>query len=241
MLHLRPLGHVTSAAQNTGVPACGANPEHGVLPLADLLSARYLHARIVTVNATNIQTQTRPDAVTAAPLRPRDGADFAQVLPSDGQDLLSGAVCFALYSATQATVQYYRDVLSPFGITYQQLLVLSQLWQHDDLTPGQIASALCLDSSTVSGLLNRLERQDLVVRQHDAHDRRTVHVRATAHSRQISQCLGFLPDCLAQAMKLSAEDAHALLTSLHALRDTIASAPRPAPSSGSAPTEGPLS
>jgi len=194
------------------------------------------------------QTRTRTDAAADAQAdaratvrtRSRRRADLAQVLPTDGPDPLNGAVCFALYSAAQATVQYYRDVLTPFGITYQQLLVLSELWQHDDLTPGQIASALRLDSSTVSGLLNRLEKQDLVIRQHDAHDRRTVHVQATAHSRQIGECLGFLPDCLAQAMNLSTEDAHTLLTSLHALRDTIASAPRPTPSPGPVSTEGPL-
>ncbi len=159
---------------------------------------------------------------------PRD-TDTIPTRPDDGLDLLNGAVCFALYSATQATVQYYRDVLAPFGITYQQLLVLAELWQEDTRTPGQLADALHLDSSTISGLLNRMEKQDLIVRRPDARDRRAVRVQVTSRGREISGDLGFLPECLAQAMNLSSQDAQSLLSALHRLRDTIASAPRPAP------------
>ena len=55
---------------------------------------------------------------------------------------LEDSVCFAVYSAAQATVQLYRDLLAPWGVTYQQLLVLGILWRDESTSPGRIADEL---------------------------------------------------------------------------------------------------
>ena len=64
---------------------------------------------------------------------------------------LEDSVCFAVYSAAQATVQLYRDLLAPWGVTYQQLLVLGILWRDESTSPGRIADELHLDASTITG------------------------------------------------------------------------------------------
>ncbi|MGO1945024.1 MAG: MarR family winged helix-turn-helix transcriptional regulator [Ancrocorticia sp.] len=140
---------------------------------------------------------------------------------------LEHAVCFALYSATQAVVGYYRDVLSPFGVTYQQLLVLSQLTEEKSASPRELGDKLHMGSNAVTGLLNRMEKEGLIVRSRVSSDRRVVHVAATARARGVLDQLGFLPQCLAQAMELTPESAAGLLTELHSLRDAVGSAPRP--------------
>ncbi len=145
---------------------------------------------------------------------------------SPGGDPLEAMVCFALYSATQATIGYYREMLAPFGLTYQQFLVLVELTIAGEQSPGCLASALHLDSSSVSGLLNRMERQGLVVRLRDADDRRAVRVAVTERGRDILPRLGFLDGCLASAMDLDAEEARTLIGALHKLRDAVSSAPR---------------
>ncbi|QCV96078.1 MarR family winged helix-turn-helix transcriptional regulator [Acidipropionibacterium acidipropionici] len=142
---------------------------------------------------------------------------------------LEQMVCFAMYSATQATVQYYRDVLAPFGITYQQFLVLVELNLAGRQSPTHLADALHLDCSSVSGLLNRMERSGLVERIRDDKDRRAVSVAATDRSREIFSRLGFLGGCVSGAMSLEPDEMRALLKALHKVRDAMVSAPRPQP------------
>jgi MarR family transcriptional regulator, organic hydroperoxide resistance regulator len=149
---------------------------------------------------------------------------------------MSEAVCLALYSAMNATVQLYRDLLAPWGLTYQQLMVLGILWQETDVTSGRIARVLMLDSSTVAGLLKRLESAGLVRREADAGDRRRVRVVATDRSLEIAGELGWLESCLAEAIALSPAQAADLVARLHALRESVIRAPRPP--AGEHPTEG---
>ncbi len=147
---------------------------------------------------------------------------------------MNEAVCLALYSAMNATVQLYRDLLAPWGLTYQQLMVLGVLWQEHEATPGRIADVLMLDSSTVAGLLRRLEAADLVDRTPDPDDGRRVRVVATARSREIASELGWLEACLAEAIDLTPAQASDLIGRLHALRASVTHFPRPAGATGHA-------
>ncbi|RZI94237.1 MAG: MarR family transcriptional regulator [Microbacterium sp.] len=148
---------------------------------------------------------------------------------------LNQAVCFALYSAMNATVQLYRDLLAPWGLTYQQLMVLGVLWQETEATPTRIGDALMLDSSTVAGLLKRLEAADLVHREPDPDDRRRVRVLPSEQSRAIASELGWLEACLADAIDLTPTQAGDLISRLHTLRESVIRFPRPAAASPGAP------
>lgn len=140
---------------------------------------------------------------------------------------MNEAVCLALYSAMNATVQLYRDLLAPWGLTYQQLMVLGVLWQESEARPGRIAEVLMLDSSTVAGLLKRLEAAGLVHRGTDPEDLRRVRVTATDRSREIAAELGWLEACLAEAIDLNQQQARDLVERLHALRGSVAGFRRP--------------
>lgn len=142
-------------------------------------------------------------------------------------DARESAICFAVYSTMHATLQLYRDLLEPWGLTYQQILVMSVVWGEDDVTPGRLAEALMLDSSTVAGLLKRLERDGLVERTADAADRRRVRITPTARSREILQQTGGLAACVAQAMSLSVSEAQTLLDLLHKMRSGVSEFARP--------------
>ncbi|MFZ1381661.1 MAG: MarR family transcriptional regulator [Scrofimicrobium sp.] len=140
---------------------------------------------------------------------------------------LDEAVCLAMYTATNATVQLYRELLAPWGLTYQQLMVLGVLWQEPDVTPGRIAEVMMLDSSTVAGLLKRLQDAELVRREPDPADRRRVQVIPTERSWQIAGELGWLEACLAEAVGLPREQAADLIDRLHRLRESVVKYPRP--------------
>lgn len=134
---------------------------------------------------------------------------------------LERSVCFALYTSMQATLQLYRDLLAPWGLTFQQVLLLAVLWEHDEVTPGDLAAALHLDSSSVSGLVARMEKAGLVRRVHSTTDRRTVWVSATEKAAQIKAELEPIGKCIADAIGLERAEAEALIVDLHGLRSRV--------------------
>ena len=48
----------------------------------------------------------------------------------EGSPKLETQLCFALYSASRATIDVYRPLLDELGITYPQYLVLLVLWDR---------------------------------------------------------------------------------------------------------------
>ena len=83
---------------------------------------------------------------------------------------------FVLNSAQNAVHIYFREQLQPFGVTPIQYSVLKCLWNEDQQTPTQLAQTLQVDTSTITGLLGRLEQKDLIVRKYSKQDRRSVFV-----------------------------------------------------------------
>lgn len=141
-------------------------------------------------------------------------------------ETIDDVMCHALYTAAQSTVQLYRDLLAPWGLTFQQLLVLGVLWKNSTMTPGEIGEALRLDSSSVAGLLRRMQDSELIERTTDRSDRRRVCVTATEHSLSIRDELGWLEECVARALGFEKADAMELIARLHTLRASIDAFPR---------------
>ena len=53
------------------------------------------------------------------------------------------------------------------------------LWKGDKTTPKEIAAELKLENSTISGILDRMEKKDLLKRQVSTEDRRYIEVVLT--------------------------------------------------------------
>jgi DNA-binding MarR family transcriptional regulator len=89
---------------------------------------------------------------------------------------LNDMVCFNLHAASRAVTAVYRPLLEPLGVTYSQYLVLATLWESGDLPVGELASLLHLDYGTMTPLLKRMEKQDLIHRTRNPQDERSVTV-----------------------------------------------------------------
>ncbi len=70
-----------------------------------------------------------------------------------------------------------REILSDFEITPPQFEALQHLIKEGELTIGELSGKMFLACSTVTDLLDRMERNDLVVRVKDEKDRRIVRIR----------------------------------------------------------------
>lgn len=133
---------------------------------------------------------------------------------------LDELVCFAIYSAANATSQAYRQVLEPWQLTYTQYLGLLLLGQRDH-TVGELGQALGLDSGTVSPLLARLEARGLVRRERRDRDERVVTATLTASGRGTLDEVLAAVGCLAPAFVGASTDLPELMRQLHALTQNM--------------------
>lgn len=95
-------------------------------------------------------------------------------------------ICFKLSRVMRNVQRYYENSLSSFGITPVQFYVLSELWINDGIKFKELARNLSMDGSTLTGILDRLERLDYVERRDDPEDRRSllIFLKEKAKSNQ---------------------------------------------------------
>ena len=75
--------------------------------------------------------------------------------------------------------------LVPGGLTLPQFDVLAQLDRRPEgMTPKELRQALLVTAGNVTGIVDRLEEQRLVVREPVSHDRRTMRVTLTPEGRR---------------------------------------------------------
>ncbi|MBI3490273.1 MAG: MarR family transcriptional regulator [Acidobacteria bacterium] len=84
------------------------------------------------------------------------------------------------------------------GLTGPQRLALRLVGQFPGIAPGELAHLLRLHPSTITGVLVRLERRRLIVRQAHAHDRRRAHLLVTAAGRRLNRPI---PGTVEEAVK----------------------------------------
>ena len=88
----------------------------------------------------------------------------------------SNYICFKLSRAMRKVQRYYEVNLVPLEITAAQFYVISSLWETDGIKFKELAQKLSMDGATLTGILDRLERQGFVSREDDPEDRRSVLV-----------------------------------------------------------------
>lgn len=82
-------------------------------------------------------------------------------------------LCFKLSKVMRRVQRHYESRLSCFGVTPVQFFVLAAMWEQDGIKFKDLAMATNMDGATLTGILDRLERQDLVERRSDPDDRRS--------------------------------------------------------------------
>ena len=98
-------------------------------------------------------------------------------------------LCFLMDVATRRMTKFYNRRLRKFGITYNHLFILSCLWEQEGVNVKDLSKQLLLDSSSLTGHLDRMKRAGLVVRKDDPKDRRAVRVLLTDKGRRLKEQL----------------------------------------------------
>ncbi|BAD76954.1 transcriptional regulator (MarR family) [Geobacillus kaustophilus HTA426] len=78
-----------------------------------------------------------------------------------------------------------REILTNYPITPPQFVALQWLLEEGDLTVGELSNKMYLACSTTTDLVDRMERNGLVARVRDEHDRRVVRIRLLEKGERI--------------------------------------------------------
>ena len=114
---------------------------------------------------------------------------------------LKNQLCFRVYTLSRLITQAYRPLLDPLGLTYPQYLVMMVLWENDRQTVGEIGQRLMLDTNTLTPMLQRMEREGLLVRTHGIVDGRQTLVSLTKKGLQLKESAKDVPTCMSQNWK----------------------------------------
>jgi DNA-binding MarR family transcriptional regulator len=98
---------------------------------------------------------------------------------------LRGSVGFLLARTARSMKRVLEARLSRYNITASQYVVVAQLNDEDGISLSQLGERLHFDNPTITGVVDRMEREGLVERRRDADDRRVINVFLTQKGRKL--------------------------------------------------------
>lgn len=106
-----------------------------------------------------------------------------------------------------------KGLASQFGLTGPQLTVIKLLETFENLSLSSLSERIRAQNSTVTGIIDRMEREGLVLRERSQEDRRVVHIRLTQKGADLARDIPVEPmEILRQALlSLSTNEARDLL------------------------------
>ncbi|MFA5608640.1 MAG: MarR family transcriptional regulator [Alcaligenes sp.] len=99
-------------------------------------------------------------------------------------------LCLRVLSLASSINRASSTVLNEFGLSEGRLVLLFLLSrQPSGLSPALLAEQAGVTRATITGLLDGLEQQQLLVRQNNASDRRVLTVKLTEAGKELSEHL----------------------------------------------------
>lgn len=84
-----------------------------------------------------------------------------------------------LRQITHELNKYSKFLQERFGITIPQIITLREIYEHGPLSFSELTKIVSLNNSTVTGIVDRLEKHQLVQRTRTSQDRRRIDLIIT--------------------------------------------------------------
>jgi len=97
----------------------------------------------------------------------------------EGKMLFQECLCFIVGKASRNMVRMVKDKVSAYGLTPTQFFLLIALYEENGILITALAKKVALDKSTLTSLLDRLERDELIQRTAHPTDRRIIQIYLT--------------------------------------------------------------
>lgn len=96
-------------------------------------------------------------------------------------------IIFSIRRLMQAGELYTKELNKKYQVSAAQLNCILALYENGPLPPSQIAKYMMVQSSTVTGVVDRLEQKGIVRRMRNSPDRRIITVELTEAGRALAE------------------------------------------------------
>ena len=94
-------------------------------------------------------------------------------------------VLIAIRRVIRATDLHSKYLAKTTSLTAPQMLLLQTIGNHGEITIGGLAQEVSLSQATVTTILDRLEKRQLVYRERSTQDKRRVHAYLTEEAAEL--------------------------------------------------------
>jgi DNA-binding MarR family transcriptional regulator len=145
-------------------------------------------------------------------------------LPPPERPEIDAIVEMIIYLYTESR-RLTKGMASGFGLTGPQLTILKLLESFQDLSLSTLSERIRAQNSTVTGIVDRMEREGLVRRERSKADRRVVHIRLSEKGARLAREIQVEPMEIFRSalLSLSPTDLRDLLRILTKLQKQVVS------------------
>jgi DNA-binding MarR family transcriptional regulator len=96
-------------------------------------------------------------------------------------------IIFSIRRLIQANELYTKELNKKYQVSAAQLNCILTLYENGPLPPSKIANHMMVNSSTVTGVVDRLEKKGLAERMRNSPDRRVITIQLTEAGKKLAQ------------------------------------------------------
>jgi len=120
---------------------------------------------------------------------------------------LDNQICFPLYACSKEVVRRYKPFLDEIDLTYTQYITMMVLWEHKKMSVKEMGALLYLDSGTLTPVLKKLEKKELITRERSSEDERVLQVQITDKGERLKDQALVIPEKIAGCVRLEPGEA----------------------------------
>ena len=109
-----------------------------------------------------------------------------KIAPDNEKDRTKGII-YSIRRLMQAGELYTKELNKKYNVSAAQINCLLALYENGPLPPSQIAKHMMVNSSTVTGIIDRLEQKGLVGRSRISLDRRVITIELTEAGKTLAK------------------------------------------------------
>ena len=109
------------------------------------------------------------------------------IRPSEIHRKRTNDIIYSIRRLIQAGELYTKELNKIYNVSAAQLNCLLALHENGSLSPSQIAKLILVNSSTVTGIIDRLEYKGLVKRLRVSQDRRVITIELTKNGELLAE------------------------------------------------------
>lgn len=94
-------------------------------------------------------------------------------------------ICFRFGKAVRKVTKAYREEIASYGLTHGQFFLIIAVMEEEGLLPSELADKTSQDRPTITGLLDRLEKEGWIERKTDSRDRRSLRIYLGSRAKKL--------------------------------------------------------